>query len=722
MNLRSIFLSLATTAAGLSTGLVHAQVQGPCGTDEMRQRMIAQNPDLLRQEAEAEHGLQAYLQAKAGLRSDSDTITYIIPVVFHILYDPSFQENNPSAGSDAHNITNAQIFDQMAILNRDYAKLNADTSVICCGFGTRAAKIHVQFQLATKDPYGNCTNGIDRITTQRSSNAGDYSKLNSWFRDRYLNVWSVHTFAALDGGFQPAGYSQYPGDVQDAYGALRDGVILLHDYLGSNGTSNVSHSRDLTHEVGHYLNLQHPWGNNNAPGEVCGDDAVDDTPITKGWQYCPSPAESHDCNPDSAENYQNYMDYSYCSVMFTKGQRDRMRAALESNISGRSSLWKDGNHSFTGTAGYEQSCAPQADFYTVTPFVCTGTPVQFKDNSTRAVPTSWSWSFEGGTPATSTDQNPTVTFADPGAHAVTLTCENGSGSNSITKQHSIQIGPGWSEVDGLLNEPFNNLSAFQTWPNVNYENNGSYWNWNGQVGHNAPGCAKLNASETYSLVQDGFTPNGFQDKDLLLTPIMDLSNVSSIQLSFWYAYASRTSASEEITESLQIYSSTDCGKNWLVRETLSGPELVTAGIASAGYTPTALDWRQVTVNLPPTLKTSHVRLKFEYTSGLFSNDIFLDDVNILGTVGIQERSQSGSMTLMPNPATDHLTIALDLAASSEGSLNFLDMTGRTIYQQAVNGGEQQLEFDLSKMGITSGVYLVQLKDANGQRIERLVVR
>jgi hypothetical protein len=713
---------LATIAAGLSTGLVHAQGQGSCATDEMRQRMIAQNPDLLRQEAEAEHGLQAYLQAKAGLRDDADTTTYIIPVVFHILYDPSFQENSPTANLDAHNITDAQVFDQMNILNRDYAKLNADTSTICCGFNTRAANIRVRFQLATKDPFGNCTNGIDRITTQRSSNAGDYSKLHSWFRDRYLNVWSVRTFASLAGGFEPAGYSQYPSDVQDAYGALRDGVILLHDYLGSTGTSSVGHSRDLTHEVGHYLNLQHPWGNNNGAGEVCGDDGVADTPITKGWLYCPDPADSHVCDSDSAENYQNYMDYSYCSVMFTKGQRDRMRAALESDISGRNDLWQDSNHSFTGTAGYEQTCGPQADFYTVTPFVCTNTPVQFKDNSTRAVPTSWAWSFEGGTPATSTDQNPTVTFADPGAHTVTLTCGNDHGSSSVTKEHSIQIGPGWSEVDGLLNESFDNLNAFQTWPNVNYENNNSYWGWNNQVGHYAPGCAKLNASDTYTLVQDGFVPNGFADKDLLLSPTMDLSLVSSIQLSFWYAYASRTSTSAEITESLQIYSSTDCGKDWLLRKTLSGPELVTAGIASAGYTPDAGDWRQVTVALPPTLKTNHVRIKFEYTSGLLSNDIFLDDVNIGGTVGIHEQEQSVSMTLMPNPATDHLTITLDLGTANEGTLDFLDMTGRTIHEQAVNGGEQQLEFDLPKMGIRSGVYLVRLKDANGQRIARLVVR
>jgi PKD repeat protein len=890
--------------------MIMAQGQAPCGTDEMRQQMIARNPDLLRQEAEAEHGLQAYLQAKAGHRDADDTTVYVIPIVFHVLYDPT-------AGNDEHNISDAQVMQEVNNLNINYAKLNADTAQIIDAFKPAASKINVRFELATKDPFGNCTNGIDRITTLRSTNAQNYSKLDPWFRDRYANVWVVHGLVQDIPGGELLGYSQLPPDVQDSYGALIDGVIMLWDQVG-NGTT-------LTHELGHFLNLQHTWGNTNSPGIACGDDGVDDTPMTKGhfgncdvydftcsstvmnatytfasvtptsgttdptavpsvlfqdtlpgltlssvtatgvssdptasgmfsfsqWgtgatqgdtaysqltgtlststyyqvsvdpdfaramsltgltfaagrtatgprtfavrssvdNYSsnlaasvvpmgtalsvqgsntfffnadtsgtatgctitlPVPPYTHLSTPvtfriyawnaedadgsfavdsltlkgtyGNIENVQNYMEYSGCNYMFTAGQRDRMRATLNSDISGRSDLWQEQNHSFTGTDGHEQACGPEADFYTMTPFVCTGVPIQFKDNSKRATPTSWAWSFEGGTPATSTDENPTVSFADPGAHTITLTCGNDHGSSSITKEHEVQIGPGWSQVDGLLNEPFNDLNAFQNWPNLNYESNATYWGWNGSVGHYAPGCAKLNASETYYLVQDDFPPNNFSDRDILLTPTLDLSHVSGIQFNFWYAYATRTSTSADITESLRIFSSTDCGKNWLLRKTLSGPELVTAGIASAGYTPISSDWRQVTVALPPTLKTNHVRIKFEYNSGLFSNDIFIDDVNIGGVVGIDELAQSGSLILMPNPATDHLTVDLDLAASTGGTLSFLDMTGRVIHRQTVDAGEHQLEFDLAKMGITSGVYLVELQHAHGRRVERLVVR
>src|SRR5690606_17834782 len=119
-----------------------------------------QNPELVRQNAEYELGLQAYLQAKAGLRDDGDTAVYVIPIVFHVLYDPT-------AMSDIHNVSNAQIMAQMQKLNDDFRKRNADTTAIVDPFKTIAADTRIEFQLATKDPFGYCTNGIDRITSQR---------------------------------------------------------------------------------------------------------------------------------------------------------------------------------------------------------------------------------------------------------------------------------------------------------------------------------------------------------------------------------------------------------------------------------------------------------------------------------------------------------------------------------------------------------------------------
>ncbi len=706
MKLFPLVLSLTSASALLTTGALHAQAQQWCGIDAARQVLISENPDLLHQAAEYELGLQAYLQAKAGLRDDEDTVVYHIPIVFHVLYDPS-------SLSDAHNVSDAAIYDAVNQLNIRYRKRNADTSEICCGFEAVAADARLQFDLATKDPFGNCTNGIDRITTLRGTAASDYSKLDPWFRDHYMNIWVCNS---INSPFV-AGYSNYPSDVQGDIGALRDGVMIQ-------STSLVSFA--LTHEIGHYLNLQHVWGNNNDAGVVCGDDGVDDTPVTKGYNLiCPGPDNSSICDPNIHENYQNYMDYSYCSVMYTEGQRDRMRAALNSDVSGRRTLWQEANHAYTGISGHEVTCGPEADFYALDRFVCQGIPVRFKDNSKRATPTSWAWTFDGGNPATSTEENPIVSFDEPGEHAVTLTVGNDHGSSSTTKNNSFIVGADYSQVDGLLHEPFNTNSDLQRWPTLNLEGNNSYWHWNDQVGHDAPGSAVLNASNTYTLIQDVVFDSDFHDKDLLVTPMLDLRFVQNLSVSFWYAYSSQSGIPTQITENLKVYASTSCGMNWSSSPvlTLTGPNLVTAGVQSPGYVPLANEWRQATFNLSSFYAKNNVRLKFEYSSGLYSNDIFIDDVNIEGTnVGIDELAQSGGMSLMPNPASNSLTVALDMAGTPSGTLTFLDMTGRSVYSQAVNATDEQLSFDLGKMGLTSGVYLVRLKHVNGQRMERLVVR
>ncbi|MBS1581206.1 MAG: T9SS type A sorting domain-containing protein [Bacteroidetes bacterium] len=711
----NVHLPLVPLAALLVTALP-LQAQERCGATQARHRLIAQDPRIVQQEADYEHGLQEYLQVRAGLRDDDDTTVYHIPLVFHILHDP---ENAPN---DNQNISDEQIYNQVNILNRDYRKLNADVNNATNGFGAIAADTRIDFQLATKDPYGNCTNGIDRITTLRTNEAANWSKVNGWFRDRYVNVWVVKTIG--DAGV--AGNAYNPPDVQQGSGAMIDGILILYQHIGAIEQGSPYNSRSLTHEVGHFLNLAHPWGNTNDPGVACGDDGVADTPITMGYDlFCPLPQNTDVCVPGVFENYQNYMDYSYCSVMFTEGQKQRMRASLNNQASGRNNLWKETNHQNTGIHGYELTCGPEADFYSLNPFVCAGEPVRFRDNSRRATPTSWAWSFEGGSPATSNERDPVVTFAEGGYHNVTLTVGNEHGSSSRTRNDQAIVAPDYPEVQGLLNEPFPNWDASSKWPAVNYENNMSAWSWNANAGHNEPGCMWLNASQTYTLVIDQFSnpeDGALIDKDVLISPVMDLSHTSGMQLSFWYAYATSTSDMDMVRESLKVYSSTDCGATWLSRKTLQGADLVTAGVASPGYTPLPGDWRQVTITIPSTVQRDHVRFKFEYNSSGFSNDLYLDDINLSGTVGIDDVAQSGTIDLMPNPTRDHVTITLDMAGSNKGNLSFLDMTGRTVYAQAISAGQQRLDLDLAALGFTNGVYLVQLDHEKGKRVERLVVQ
>ena len=276
--------------------------------------------DALRLEAETEQFMDA----------NRDELI-VIPVVFHVIH-----YNGPE------NISEAQIMSGLEVMNADFRKLNSDIDDVIDDFTDVAADIEIEFRLAQIDPSGNCHTGINRIVSPLTYiGDGDVKDLIQWPRNSYLNIWVVENANGA------AGYSLYPSSVNGNQGAGNDGIVVAHDYTGNMGTSNVYRSRTLTHEVGHWINLRHTWGNSNSPGdpENCDmDDNVDDTPTTSGWTSCNVNGET--CG--SLDNVQNYMEYSYCGRMFTDGQRLRMRAAMNSSTAQRNQLWTPANLEETG--------------------------------------------------------------------------------------------------------------------------------------------------------------------------------------------------------------------------------------------------------------------------------------------------------------------------------------------------------------------------------------
>ncbi|MCE9539544.1 MAG: hypothetical protein K8R85_10030, partial [Bacteroidetes bacterium] len=234
------------------TKIVFAQNRKHCGTTEATHVLHTAHPELLEKEKNYNKDLAQQIQHKQQQKALQATEPiYTIPIVFHVIH---------TFGSE--NISDAQIIDQVNILNRDYAKLNADTSNIVGNtpFDSLAANIKIRFRLARLDPDGNCTNGIERIYSHKTNNADDNSKLHQWPRDHYLNVWTVKTIG--DDGV--AGYAYFPSDV-DGITQYRDGVLILSQYIGSIGTGTAYTSRALTHEIGHWMSLYHPWGGTNSP-------------------------------------------------------------------------------------------------------------------------------------------------------------------------------------------------------------------------------------------------------------------------------------------------------------------------------------------------------------------------------------------------------------------------------------------------------------------------
>ena len=238
-----------------------------------------------------------------------------IPVVVHVV-----------SKKTEENISDAQIKSQVAVLNKDFRATNTDATTTPSVWSGLVADANIQFALATKDPKGKATTGITRTATTRTSFGADDSVKTkagggapAWPAGRYLNLWVCN----LGGGL--LGYAQFPGGP-----AKTDGVVILHSAFGTSGTAAAPFNlgRTATHEIGHWLNLRHIWGDEN---DCSGTDHVSDTPNAQLPNYG-SPTFPHiSCdNGPNGDMFMNYMDYvdDAAMVMFTPGQITRMNAAL----------------------------------------------------------------------------------------------------------------------------------------------------------------------------------------------------------------------------------------------------------------------------------------------------------------------------------------------------------------------------------------------------------
>lgn len=593
-----------------------------CGTTEAQNKFINLHPEMISQIEFDRESLEKHTQNfQRNNSSKISGVIYTIPVVFHILHDYG-----------AENIPDDQIYDAMRILNEDYRKLNADTSIIVSAFKSVASDSEIEFRLAQKDPNGNCTNGIDRIWTMKTYAGGDAAKLNYWPRDKYLNVWVVKTITQVSGA---AGYAYNPGNTWPIY----DGIIILHNFIGSIGTSNINNSRALTHEVGHWFNLDHTWGNTNEAGVSCGDDNVSDTPITKGHLFS-CPLNDQACASGIVENIQNYMEYSYCCTMFTQGQKNRMRAALTSSTAGRNNLWSTSNRTATGTDVNPFLCS--ADFTTSSTIVCAGKPAQFYDASYNSEPTLHIWSFNGATPATSSIKNPIVTYYTPGVYNVTLTAGNGSNTYTKTKNSYITVlpAPGKSTPysEGFETGTFPNAD----WMIVNPDNSSTYkWTLATGVSYSGSKCLKMN----------NYNNDTLQHDDLLSSSI-DLSNLTAATIKFKVAYCQRTTTTND---KLTLYVSTNCGQTWSPRFGKTGSALATTAIQTSAFTPTnTSQWVEYSASLTSTFLVENVRLKFVFDAD-GGNNLYLDDINITGTyksVPVLASPLTNSINVSSNPMLD----------------------------------------------------------------------
>jgi hypothetical protein len=247
--------------------------------------------------------------APTGKGGNPGSSLITIPVVVHIVYNTA-----------AQNISDAQVRSQIEVLNRDYQKLNPDTTAIPEYYSSFAANCGFRFVLAGLDTNGRPTTGIVRKHTnisafsiqddvKFSARGGD----DAWDRDEYLNIWVCNLTGST------LGYSSLVGGAKET-----DGVVVLYTAFGTMGTAMAPYNlgRTATHEIGHWLNMIHVWGDAD-----CGDDLVADTPPQSKATYGDPTGIVISCNNMPYGNmYMDYMDFTDDAGMhmFTNGQRDRM--------------------------------------------------------------------------------------------------------------------------------------------------------------------------------------------------------------------------------------------------------------------------------------------------------------------------------------------------------------------------------------------------------------
>lgn len=274
-----------------------------CSSYEVLQQQLAEDPQLqARMDA-----IEAFTDRLVNNPDQNRMLpggTIEIPVVVNVLYRTA-----------AENISDAQIQSQIDVLNEDYSATNADYNRTSTYNTVKSGDVNVRFVLDRV---------IRKSTSKSSWSTNDAMKKNAQgiaptSPTTKLNLWVCN----LGGGI--LGYAQFPGG-----SSATDGVVIDNNAMGRTGTAAApfNKGRTATHEVGHWLNLRHIWGD-----ATCGNDQVGDTPLHNTANYgCPAAGHKSTCTGQPVEMTMNYMDYTddACMYMFTLGQKSRMQAVFAS--------------------------------------------------------------------------------------------------------------------------------------------------------------------------------------------------------------------------------------------------------------------------------------------------------------------------------------------------------------------------------------------------------
>lgn len=686
---RFLLLSFALLLLAGGVSALWAQQRPTCATMEHLQQLQKQQPGLRQEMERLSKRSEKWMREEGPLETTAAVIR--IPVVVHVVYK-----------SAAENISDAQIRSQIEALNEDFRRLNADTVFTPASFRALAADVKVEFGLAVRDPDDNPASGITRTRTTVSSFGLDEAikftsrgGRNAWDPTRYLNIWVGNVPENI------LGLAQFPG----AGSVQTDGVMIGYRYFGREGAAEApfNRGRTTTHEIGHWLNLLHIWGDRN-----CGDDGVDDTPSQEKENYtCPSfPFPSCD---NSSDMFMNYMDYTDdgCMNLFTKGQRDRIRAAIQ--------LFRPG---LLTSRGLEPVPVPPLDaaVYAVPsplPFFCqpefapavvlkntgqaplTSATIQYQLNDGSTGTYRWTGnlaSFE------TTRLTLPVLQVGPGQHTFTATVSRpNEGQDGNRENDSRTVSFTTIRQEPGLPLPLREGFESGGFPPAGWE----VVNPDGRLTWERTTKAARSGTASATVHNFAYSQNGAVDE--LVLPAVDLTSHFDPKLTFEVAYS--LFERNGFSDTLEVLISTDCGVSFTSIYKKFGPDLATTTdmATTEDFVPSPADWRQERIGLTPYATFHNVIFKFRNITD-YENNIYLDDILVQGI---------NSITLFPNPTSGQAELQIPALIAADVQVQILDLTGRVVARKGkadFDGGI--LRFDLSRE--PNGLYLVRVQ--NGQAV------
>ncbi|MBK7938926.1 MAG: T9SS type A sorting domain-containing protein [Lewinellaceae bacterium] len=648
--IRNILLSISTL---LLFAVTLQGQQRSCGANEVLARQLLENPEMQQIMKDIERHTDDFIHS-GGVQ---DRVQVTIPVVVHVVYFNTTQ-----------NLSDDKILSQIDVLNADFRRLNADASNTPGVWQSIAADCEINFCMATQDPNGNATTGIQRRqTTVNGFSTNDNMKffstggLDAWDSGKYLNLWVCN----LSGGL--LGYAQFPGGP-----ASTDGVVCDYAYFGTIGSTQPFHlGRTATHEVGHWLNCYHIWGDD---GTSCnGTDSASDTPNQADENYgCPVFPVVSCSNGPNGDMFMNYMDYTddACMNLFTNGQKSRMQALFNAGGARASLLTSPGCQPPSGG-----SC---------------GTPSGLNASSITQTSATLGWSAVGG-------------------------------ATSYNLQWKLSSSGTWTTVTGITgtSHPLSGLTAGTT--------------YNYQVQAVCGGTSSTYSSAASFTTTSGSCADQYETNNSLSTAkVVPVNTAFTAKIATStdkdYNKFSNTSATRNIKIELTTLPA-DYDLRLYRKNTNNNNYTLLASSLNAGTASELITYNTTTVS------SNYVAYVFGYNGAFSASQCYTLKVSLSAsnwrtdgsTDGASEEVEipvvfeNAAFGMFPNPATSELTVEVPMEAEADVAVSILDMSGKATVQQHRNmaKGDNRMTLDVSQL--PNGVYFVQVRNGELSHTRKLVV-